>query len=74
MAVSKVVTGTSLCIEVETSIDKAGDPVYSKKTFSNLRNNVVEQNAYDVAEAIKGVLEANTRSVSITVASELIQA
>ena len=74
MAVSKVVTGTSLCIEVETSIDKAGDPVYSKKSYSNLRNNVVEQNAYDVAEAIKGVIDASTRDISLVVSSDLIKA
>lgn len=36
--------------------------MYNKKTFSNLRNDVDLQNAYDVAEAIKGLLEANTRA------------
>jgi hypothetical protein len=74
MAITKKVNETSLGIEIQKGVDKAGDAIYAKRTFSNLRNNVVEQNAYDVAEAIKNVLEANTRSVSITVASELIQA
>jgi len=74
MAVSKVVNGTSLTIEVQKGTDAAGDPVYTKKTFSNLRNDVAEQNAYDVAEAIKSVLEASTRNTSLIVSSELVNA
>ena len=74
MAVNKVVNGTSLTIEVQKGTDAAGDPVYTKKTFSNLRNDVDEQNAYDVAEAIKSVLEASTRSTSLIVSSELVNA
>ena len=72
MAVNKIITDTSLSIEVETGIDKAGDPIYSKKVFSNLRNDVALQSAYDVAAAIKGVLDASSRNVSLNVASELI--
>ena len=74
MAVSKVVTGTSMTIEVQKGVDKAGDPVYSKKSFSNLRNDVDLQNAYDVASAIKGVLEANSRDVALIVTSDLVNA
>lgn len=74
MAVNKVVTETSLSIEVQKGIDKSGDPIYSKKTFSNLRNDVDPQNAYDVADAIKGILEAGSRNVSLNVASDLIKA
>lgn len=72
MAVNKVVTETSLNIEVEKGVDKSGDPIYSKKTFSNLKNDVDLQNAYDVATAIKDVLEANSRNISLNVASDLI--
>ena len=72
MAVNKVVTETSLNIEVEKGVDKSGDPIYSKKTFSNLKNDVDLQNAYDVATAIKDVLNANSRNVSLNVASDLI--
>jgi hypothetical protein len=49
MAASKVVNETTLSIEVQKSVDKAGDPVYSKKTFSNVRNDVDSQKAYEVA-------------------------
>ena len=74
MAVNKVINGTSLTIEVQKGNDKAGDPLYTKKTFSNLRNDVDEQSAYDVAEAIKVLLDASTRSTSLTVSSELVSA
>jgi len=74
MAVSKMVNETSLSIEIQKGTDKAGVPIYTKKTFSNLRNDVDEQNAYDVAEAIKVVLDASTRSTSLNVTSELVRA
>ena len=72
MAISKITTETSLNIEVQKVTDKSCDPTYSKKTFSNLRNDVDAQNAYDVATAIKDVLEANSRNISLIVASDLI--
>lgn len=72
MAINKVVTETSLNIEVEKGLDKSGDPIYTKKTFSNLRNDVDLQSAYDVATAIKDVLEANSRNISLNVASDLV--
>ena len=74
MAASKVVNETSLSIEVQKGTDKAGDPIYTKKTFSKLRNDVVEQNAYDVAEAIKGVLEAGTGNTFLNVISNVVNA
>ena len=74
MAVTKIVNGTSLSIEVQKGTDAAGDPVYTKKSFSNVRNDVAEQNAYDVAQAIIGVLEASTRNTSLTVSSNLVNA
>jgi len=74
MAASKVVNETSVSIEVQKAVDKAGDPIYTKKAFSNVRNDVDVQNAYDVAEAIKGVLEASTGSTFLNVSSNLVNA
>jgi hypothetical protein len=74
MAISKVANETSLSIEVQKSVDKSGDPLYTKKTFSNVRNDVDVQNAYDVAEAIKGVLEAGTRKTFLNVISNVVNA
>ena len=74
MAISKSINSTTLNIEVQKGLDKAGVPIYTNKSFANLRDDVDEQNAYDVAEAIKVVLAANTRSTSLTVSSDLVKA
>jgi hypothetical protein len=74
MAVNKTAYETTITIEVQKSVDKAGDPVYANKTFSNVRNDVELQNAYDVAEAIKGVLDASCRNTFINVSSTLANA
>lgn len=74
MAITKLPQSTALSIEIQSSVDKAGDPVYSKKTFSGLRNDVDAQNAYEVAEAIKAVLDASTRDTFINTTASLINA
>ena len=74
MAISKTINSTALNIEVQKGLDKAGVPIYTQKSFANLRDDVDEQNAYDVAEAIKGVLAASTRNTSLTVSSDLVKA
>ena len=71
MAVTKVIDSTSLSIEVQKGVDKAGDPIYSKKTFANVKTDATSQNIYDVAEAIKGVLEAYTRDTFVNESSSL---
>ncbi len=74
MAINKVVNSTSMAVEIQTSVDKAGDPVFTKKSFSNIRNDANEQSVYDVAEAIKDILSPATRSTLLNVSSELVNA
>ena len=71
MAVTKTPESKSLSIEVKSGIDAQGADTYAKKSFSGLRTDVVAQNAYDVAEAIKSVLEQPTRAYFLNSASEL---
>lgn len=73
MAVNRIIDNTSLAIEVKSGTDAKGVDTYSKKSFQNLRNNCAEQNAYDVAEAIKAVLAQPTRAYFIVQNSELVQ-
>ena len=73
MAVTKTIETASLSIEVQSGTDKAGDAIYSKKTFSGIKT-AAPQNVYDVAEAIKGVMEANTRDYFINESSTLVNA
>ncbi len=73
MAVTKKIETTSLSIEVQKGVDKAGDAIYTNKSFSNVRTDVSPENAYAVADAIKGVLSASTRSYFLNDASTLTQ-
>ena len=74
MAVSKVAGTKSLSIEVQSGTDASGNPTYSKKSFSNIRTDAAVQNAYDVAEAIKAVLDQPTSSYFLNSASTLVNA
>jgi len=74
MAVTKQIATTSLSIEVQSGLDKAGDPIYTKKSFSNVRTDVTSDNAFAVAEAVKNVLSATTRSYFLNESSSLKQA
>ena len=73
MAVTKKIETTSLSIEVQKGVDKSGDAIYTNKSFSNVRTDVSPENAYAVADAIKGVLSASTRSYFLNDASTLTQ-
>ena len=61
MAINKTLKSSSLGIEIQNGTDKAGDPTYSKKTFSNVRTGAPVEDVYAVADAVKGVLAAGTR-------------
>ena len=73
MAITKQIETTSLSIEVQSGVDKAGDATYTKKSFSNVRTDVTPENAYAVAEAIKNVLSVKTKSYFLNEASTLTQ-
>jgi len=74
MAVTKQISTTSLSIEVQNGVDKAGDPTYTNKTFSGVRTDVSPDNAYAVAEAVKDVLSANVGAIMLNDTSTLDQA
>lgn len=73
MAVNKQIENASLSIEIQNGVDKAGDPTFTKKTFSNVRTDVNVDNAYAVAEAVKKVLAADTRSYYLNESSNLVE-
>lgn len=74
MAISTIIDSTSLTIEVQNGVDKAGDAIYSKKNFANIRNDASPDSLYEVAEAIKGVMDASTRDTFVNVTSNLVNA
>ncbi len=74
MAVTKTIDSVSLSIEVQKGVDLAGDPTYTKKTFSGIKADATPENIYAIADAIKGVLEASTRDFFINESSSLANA
>ena len=74
MAISTIIDSTSLTIEVQNGVDKAGDAIYSKKNFANIRNDASPDSLYEVAEAIKDVMEDSTRDTFVNVTSNLVNA
>lgn len=73
MAITKQIETTSLSIEVQKGLDKAGDPIFTKKTFSNVKTNVTPEDAYAVAEAVKGVMADKTGSTFLNEISSVTQ-
>ena len=71
MAVSKKISTTSLAIEVKSGVDSSGNATYSKKSFSGVRDGADPEKVYAVAEAIKGVIGADTRYYYLTEVSLL---
>lgn len=71
MATNKILETTTLSIEVENGVDKSGNTVYSKKTFSNVKNNADVNNVNTVAEGISSILKENTRYFYLTETSKL---
>ena len=74
MPVNKAVESTSISIEVQNGQDKAGGPTFAKKTFSNVKEDSDLQAVYDVADAIKNIMDGETRDTLINVTSSLTQA
>lgn len=74
MAVTQSPKSKTLAIEVETEIDKAGDPIYGKKTFSGVKVTAADQDIFDIAESIKKILEQSTRSTFVNEVNTLVNA
>ena len=74
MAVNKAVESTSISIQVQNGQDKVGDPTFAEKTFSNVKEDSDLQAVYDVADAIKNIMDGETRDTLINVTSSLTQA
>jgi len=73
MAVRKIAATTSLQIEVVSGEDSSGNAIYRKKSFSNVKTDAVLEDVVAVANAIKDVIDAETRNVLIAESSKLVQ-
>ncbi|MBN1044129.1 DUF1659 domain-containing protein [Clostridium botulinum] len=72
MAITKLQTGCSLGIEVQKGTDKLGDPIYTKKNFSNVNPKKTPDEIFEVAKKIQETLSADCRNLFITDTSKLM--
>ncbi len=72
MAITKLQTGCTLAIEVQKGEDKLGDPIYSKKSFSNVNPKKTPDEVFEVAGKIQEILSADCRNFFITDTSKLM--
>ena len=73
MAVNKVPESASFAIEVRKGTDALENPTYSKKSFSNVREDADPEKVLAVADAIKSVIKNETRNTYLTVSDQLVQ-
>ena len=71
MAISKELRTTTLSIEVQSGIDKDGNPSYKKKNFSGIKGNAAPEALVTVADSIKLVLANPTRDTLVNEISAL---
>ncbi|WP_148347332.1 DUF1659 domain-containing protein [Clostridium butyricum] len=74
MAVNKIAESASFLIEVRKGTDSLGNPTYSKKSFSNVKDGADPEKVLAVANAVKSVLSDETRNVYMTISDQLVQA
>lgn len=74
MAVNRILESSNFSIEVRKGSDSLGNPTYSKKSFSNVKENADPEKILTVANAIKEVLAGETRNCYLTVSDQLMQA
>ena len=73
MAFRKIAATTSMQIEVASGKDSSGNTTYRKKTFSNVKSDADLADVSAVADAIKGVMDAETRNVLLSETSKIVE-
>jgi len=52
MAVNNVPVGSVLRLQLQTGVDGNGDPVIRNKSLSNVKTDALDQDIFDVAQAL----------------------
>lgn len=52
MAVNNVPVGSVLRLQLQTGVDGNGDPIIRNKSLSNVKPDALDQNVFDVAQAL----------------------
>ena len=68
---NKALESTELSIEVQSAIDKDGNPTFTKKKIGNLVANADLNKVQTVATIVADLLSANTRNFYVTELSQI---
>ena len=68
---NKALESTVLAIEVQSAIDKDGNPTFTKKKIGNLVANADLNKVQAVATIVADLLSANTRNFYVTELSQI---
>ena len=68
---NKALESTVLSIEVQSAIDKDGNPTFTKKKIGNLVANADLNKVQAVAAIVADLLSANTRNFYVTELSQI---
>ena len=68
---NKALESTVLSIEVQSAIDKDGNPTFTKKKIGNLVANADLNKVQEVAGIVSNLLSANTRNFYVTELSQI---
>lgn len=68
---NKALESTVLSIEVQSAIDKDGNPTFTKKKIGNLVANAELNKVQAVATIVADLLSANTRNFYVTELSQI---
>ncbi|AGL00261.1 DUF1659 domain-containing protein [Desulfoscipio gibsoniae] len=63
MAVEKIPSGTVLRMQFQTGLDGDGDPIYRTKSLSNVKTDALDQDIFDVAQALVQLQEHTLMAV-----------
>ncbi|HCW52875.1 MAG TPA: hypothetical protein DG753_03855 [Clostridium sp.] len=72
MAVIKLPTSISLAISVQNGVDSKGDPKYSKKSFSGVKEDAAPADVLAVGNAISAVLENESNGCYLSETSLIV--
>lgn len=74
MAVNKVPAGAVLRLVLQTGTDAGGNPVYRNKNLAGVKPEALDQDLYDVAQALAGLQEYPLNSVVRVDSARLVPA
>ncbi len=55
MVVNNIPVGAALRLQFQTGVDGNGDPVFRNKNLSNIKTDALDQDVFEVAQALTGL-------------------